>query len=106
MQRIFHAAAALCLLLLLIFLLLPFVVPRSSQSSYIPVNAETTPDVPLYLLRTQDNHLELIHRDGMIQEISTIDPRTLPPCDRDALADGIFIESDTALEEILQDFGS
>ena len=101
------AAAALIVLAALMLLLIPFAFRYGAQPpAYLAAGAETAASEPLYLLRAQGDHLELICREGAPRVISAIDPRTLPPHDQAALAEGIALESDAALEELLQDYSS
>ena len=106
MQEMRKARAALIILAILILLLLPFAFRYGSNPpAYIPAGNETSSE-PLYILRAQGDCLVLINQNTLQLQTLDIDPRTLPPHDQEALAKGIPLESDHALEELLQDFGS
>lgn len=106
MHEMRKASAALIVLMLLIVLLLPFAFRYGANPhASLPVGNET-PSKPLYILYAQEDHLVLLSRDSKEQRTLHIDPRTLPPHDQNALREGIPLESERALDELLQDFGS
>ena len=86
--------------ILILFLLLFFYRFRTVS---VPVS-KSIHSGSAYLLQAADDRLILSSSDGTKNEIHSIDPRTLPPYDQEALSKGIYIDNLDELEEILQDF--
>lgn len=101
-----HISQTIAIFILILALcLLPFLYRSCTlpHADDIPVSL-TSQRNDVYFLQSVGDRLILTSSDGKTTEIPNIDPRTLPPYDQKALANGIQIENNSALEEILQDF--
>lgn len=103
MNKTMKTAAQLVLLLLMIALPILLICENHAPHAAPTAQIVPSPEAPYYVY-AKGTRLEIISSDGTAWEITEIDPRTLPPIDQDALANGIIVENMYALEELLQDF--
>ncbi len=94
-------------ILLLMLLFAPQIEPAVQVSQPVnPVSIAVEAASPFYA-KTQDNRM-VIFQEGHAAPIlvTEIDVRTLPVADQQALAEGIGLADQIAVERLLEDYGS
>ena len=100
MQRAHRRMAAAMLACLAAVTALVLAGRAHAAASAAPVSAAVS-----YTVRSEDDRLIVRQSDGTILR-TAIDTRTLPAADREALHEGIVLESADELARLLEDYGS